>query len=521
MDLSVVTRDQVLEKLNSDDTVGAVRLARKLVVHDPNNSDGLGLLGIALESAGDFAAGADALRLALSLPSTTSIRLRNTANLAALLIASDQKLEAAEVLDVDWGWADNAELGPNERRCIALIGEIMTLLDLRPALLALHLPLVEKSQHDWPILRQAIHALSFLGRHEEALRYLEAHHPADREENEYRAVLAYLYARVRPKDAAEASAAYVRGAPSYLAPAKLKPWFTIGVINPAPRPDNLLKSPEHQHFYTNFPAQLARKLGNRYNFASILLGSGPSAVATFCKYAPKVVINNMVNAEHLLAGDSLVEAEKLEQSMGVPIINSARQNSLCTRQMNFEKFSHLANVITPRLKRYTLDVKRLSELETTIEEAFTYPIIVRTVSDHDGNGMVRVDSRSALHETLRSLPHKQIYVIQYLSTKHRGAYNRKLRAAFVDGIPTIMRADYDHDWIVQGRKKAGRREFYQDHPDLLADANDIVIRPAERLGTPLWPHWRQSGDCCHWIFSGWISMSTSKVLLFSLKQTQA
>ena len=485
MDLGFATRDQVLAKINSDDTAGAVGLAQILLSSDPNNSDVRGLLGIALEAAGDLAGGADALRHALSLPATTSIKLRNTANLTALLVASGQTKEAAELLDTTWEWSVDAELGANERQCIALIGDIMKFLDLKPALLALLLPVVEKSQHDWPILRHVVLAMSALGRHEEALRLLNAHSLTHPECNECRAVLAYLYSRIgRTKDAAAARAAYICGAPPYIAPAKSEPWFTIGVINPSPSFDNVIKPIEHQHFNANFPAQLAKKLDHRYSFASVLFGSGPSAVEKFRTYQPRVVINNIVNAEHLLTENNLFEAEELARTIGVPVINPARQNSLCTRQMNFDRFLNVTNVVTPRLKRFKLDAKHLGTLQSMIEQSFTYPLIVRTVADHDGQGIVYVKSRSALRETLLSLAHQQIYVVQYVSTKHHGEYYRKIRASFVDGLPTIMRADYDHGWIVQGRKKAGRREFYRDHPDLLADANDIVTRPLERLGAP-------------------------------------
>jgi tetratricopeptide (TPR) repeat protein len=485
MDLSIASRDQVLNKLNSDDATGAIRLARELLLDDPDNSDVLGLLGNALKAAGDFAGGADALRRALSLPATASIRLRNTANLAALLIASAQTSEAVELLDTAWEWVADAELRANERRCVALIGEIMTHLELRSALLALHLPIVEKSDHDWPILRQALLALSALDRADEALKLAAAYDLAHPDETECEAVLAYLYHRVgRNEDAEAGRTQYLSSAPPYISPAQTEQMFTIGVINPTPPYEDLIKSVSYRHFKTNFPHQLERKLGNRYRFASILKGSGPAALDELRNHYPKLVINNIAVAESLLSGDNLDEVEQLARSIGAPVINPAGHISLCTRQMNFERFSKLPQVVTPLLKRITLDLSRLDALQAMIERSFAYPLIVRTTGDNDGKGMVRVDSGSALRQTLLNLRRQQIYVIQYLSTMHYGKYYRKIRAAFVEGVPTVMRADYDHNWIVLGRLYAGRREFYQEHPDLLADANDIVTRPLERLGAP-------------------------------------
>ena len=485
MDLSIAARDQVLNKLNSDDATGAIRLARELLLSDPENSDVLGLLGNALKAAGDFAGGADALRRALSLPATASIKLRNTANLAALLIASAQQSEAVKLLDIDWEWVVNAELRANERRCVALIGEIMTHLELTPALLALHLPIVERSNHDWPILSQALLALSALGRADEALTLAAAHNRAHPDETECQAVLAYLYDRMgRTEDAEAVRTEYLSSAPPYIAPAQPKQLFTIGVINPAPPYEDLVKSVEYRHFKANFPAQLVKKLGNRYRFASALKGSGSAALDALREYSPRVVINNIAVAEYLLTGTNLPEVEEVARSIGVPVINPARHISLCTRQMNFERFSKVPHVVTPLLKRLTLDLARVDDLQAMIERSFAYPLIVRTTGDNDGKGMVRIDSGTALRETLLSLRRQQIYVIQFVDTRHYGKYYRKLRAVFVDGVPTVMRADYDHNWIVLGRLYAGRREFYQEHADLLADANDIVARPLERLGAP-------------------------------------
>jgi hypothetical protein len=358
----------------------------------------------------------------------------------------------------------------------------MTFLELKPALLALLLPVVEKSQHDWPILRQVLLTLSALGRHDEALTLLETHKPGPLAENDGQAVYAYLYSSAgRAKDAAAARDAYVFAAPPYFAPAK-QPWFTIGVINPARGSEDLIKSAQSQHFNANFPAQMLSKLGSRYSFASILFGAGPSVVDAFLKARPVVIINNIVNAESLLSGSNLFAVEQLAQSINLPIINHPRHASTCTRQMNFAKFAALKDVVTPRLKRFARDVTRLGELVPMIEQSFTYPMIVRTVSDHDAKNMVKVDSPSMLRDTLLRFSQREVYVIQYLDTKHRGEYCRKMRAAFVEGLPTIVRADYDLDWVVQGRKRESRQKFYRDHLDLLADANDIVARPSERLG---------------------------------------
>jgi glutathione synthase/RimK-type ligase-like ATP-grasp enzyme len=228
------------------------------------------------------------------------------------------------------------------------------------------------------------------------------------------------------------------------------------------------------------------RLAGRYRFASILLGAGPSAIEKFREQGPGVLINNVVNAEILLDGSTLAAVQTLAGAIEAPVVNPPDRAALCTRQMNFERFSNLPNVVMPRLKRFVLDLERLDEIATLTEQSFTYPVIVRTVADQEAKNITLVENRQSLRETLRQLQptQPQVYVIEYVGAPHKNGCYRKIRAAFVEGVPVVLRADYDPGWISRGRIYAEKREFYRQHPDMQKDADDVVTRPHIRLGAP-------------------------------------
>jgi tetratricopeptide (TPR) repeat protein len=477
------SRHDVLARLNAGDPAGAAGIAREILTGNSQNGDVQGLLALALEDAGDKEGALDALRHAVALPAAPSIALRNTTNLAAMLVGAGLKEEAAGLLRTAWPWLPEVEIGGNEHQCITLLADIMKGLDLKEELVAFLRPIVARVPHQWGVVRRTVVALSGVGRYEEALGLIETSARPPSDEPDRQALLTYLYWRTGRRKKADAAAdAYAVHAPPYATPRKSEQWFTVGVLNPLPGGATLLAGDRERHFNSNFPVQLVDKLAARYRFASILLGAGPAVVAQFREHRPNVLLNNAVNAEALRDGRTLAAAQALVEATGLPAINAPERAALCTRQMNFERFAGAPDMIVPRLKRFNVLPGRTDEMVRLAEEAFTYPLLVRTVADHDAQNLVLVADRSALRESLTGLKEPQAYLIQYVGATRLKGCHRRLRAAFVEGVPVLMRADYGRHWIVRGRKWAEHRDLYRSHPDLLADADDIVARPEARLG---------------------------------------
>jgi tetratricopeptide (TPR) repeat protein len=477
------TRHEVLARLNAGDPVGAAQIAREVLAGSPENGDVQGLLGLALEDAGDAEGALEALRRAVALPAPPSIVLRNTTNLAAMLVGAGLKEEARGLLRSAWPWLPDVEIGGNEHQCITLLADIMKGLELGEELVAFLAPIAERVPHQWGVVRRAAVALSAAGRHQEALALIEGDARPSSEEPDRQALLAYLYGQTgQPQKAEAAAIAFAYHAPPYATPRKAGQWFTVGVLNPAPGGMTLLAGEHGRHFDSNYPGPLADKLASRYRFTSILLGAGPSTVAKFREHRAHVLLNNVVNAEILRDGRTLAAAQALAEATGLPVINPPERAALCTRQMNFERFVGTPNMVVPRVKRLNVLPGRMDEVVRLAEESFSYPVIVRTVADHESRNIVLARDGPSLREALSRHTGRQVYLIQYVGApRHKSCY-RKIRAAFVEGAPVIIRADYDRDWIIKARIYEEKQAFYRDHPEILADADDIVNRPHARLG---------------------------------------
>jgi tetratricopeptide (TPR) repeat protein len=475
-------RAQALSKLNAGDLQGAIALLNGLLAKEPGNADLLGLLGVALEAAGDREAGAEKLRRALALPAEIAIRLRNAGNLAALLYDAGRHDEAAALLRQDWNCASGRPLTAQERSCVVLLSETMHPLQLHAERVRLLAPIVAANQHDWAVLRQLVMALALLGRPEEALRALESYDGADRQEAEHQALLAHLYNTLgEDQSAAAARRSYGAVAAPYLAPAQRGQKFTVGVIDYHPSYTRLIHPASQHYFGSNYPHYISRSMGDRYRFAGILLRAGPEQIRRFNRFQPRVVINNVVSAETLLSDDVLETVAALAKAIGVPVINRPELAAGFTRQMNAQRLRHIPGLIVPRVSRFNRHVERLAELIAAIEEQFAYPFIIRTPSEHNSANMTLVRGRESLRELLMRAAFPQFYVIQYAGAPRRDGYYRRIRAAFLEGKPLIMRADYSDDWIVRSRSYVPA-EIYRDRPDLLAHANAIIEDPVGVLG---------------------------------------
>lgn len=482
-DTQIARRKIALDMLNSGDPSGAAVVLREMLAVDADNADLLGLLGIALEEAGDKDAGAETLRRALVIPADASIEFRNASNLGVVLFDSGRRQEASELLRRGWRWPEGRAPQARDIACIALLARTMSALRLHEELVALLMPVAQFTQLEWPALLDLAHALATLGRTKESLRLVEESRAPEAGASDRKAMLAYLYWKEGfTESARKARNDYIASAPPYLAPARAGQKRMIGVINPVPPMNRLILSASTQHFETNYPALLLDRFPDRYRLASLFLGSGRKALEQFQSFKPSVVINNVVSAEVLMSDGNLDRVKRLLEAIGAPVINAPEAAAQCTRQMNSLRLARIPNLVVPKVSRFTRDIKRLDELVKAIEDAFDYPMIVRTTNDHNSKNMTLAHARDALREALQQHDEPQIYVIQYLGKPRRDEFYRRIRAAFVSGAPIIMRADYSRDWIVRSRNWIDW-QAYRSRPDLYADTNAIIAQAPERLGS--------------------------------------
>jgi tetratricopeptide (TPR) repeat protein len=482
IDLRAARRRAVLDALSAGYTHQAIALLEDALAEEPDNPDLLGLLGVALEESGDKEGGADALRRALAQPADISIELRNACNLAALLFDARKWQEAGELLRKGWRWPEGRAPDAKDRSCMAVLARMMHLLKLDDELVAFLLPVAHAWTLDWAALQELARGLAALGRTKESLRLVEENREGGADLTECKALLAYLYSQEGFTEGAKrAREAYVAAAPAYLAPERVGQKAVVGVLNPQPAFEHLRHPADRHHFVTNYPGLMPGRMGDRYRFASLFLGAGRAAIEQFRRFRPAVVINNVVSAEYLMGPGHLNDVKRSLAALDAPVVNPPEAAAACTRQMNSLKLAAIPGLIVPKISRFTRDIDRLDQLAIEIESAFDYPMIVRTTVDHNAANMTLVRSRQQLCDLLRQHTEPQIYVIEYLGKPRRDEFYRRIRAAFIEGTPIVMRADYSRDWIVRSRNWIDW-EVYRSRQDLFADTNAIISRPHERLG---------------------------------------
>ena len=193
------------------------------------------------------------------------------------------------------------------------------------------------------------------------------------------------------------------------------------------------------------------------------------------------MINNVINSEELRSADNLEGVKGFMDLLEAPVINPPEQAARCTRQMNAAYLADISGLTVPKVHRFQNDRSHLGNLLAEIEESTRYPLIIRSTTEQEARNMTRVDGRAKLETALRALPEGQFYCIEYIGEPRRDTHFRRIRAAFIDGTPLIVRADYAEDWIVRSRNKIPL-ELYRGRPDLLAEANAIIEAPERELG---------------------------------------
>jgi tetratricopeptide (TPR) repeat protein len=256
------------------------------------------------------------------------------------------------------------------------------------------------------------------------------------------------------------------------------------IVNRNPRVDDSFQSFEDlSRFCPNFPAQLADHLIEEFHFNYVFFGAATSPSARNRIPQPDVVINNCVNGEALLSDGSLAAVKELVESFGVPVVNHPAKVVPTVRDMAARLIADVPGVRAPKTARFFAVGKAPEDVLREIESQFDYPLITRTLLFQEGKGMSKVDSREALLGVL-SAPDRpaQFFVTQFIDSRGKREFHRKIRAAIVKDEIILARVDFDTFWNVHGRKSPKRLPFYLEHPWLLDEEKRICSDPEGELG---------------------------------------
>ncbi len=483
------THAQIADALRSGKiAIALAEIDRRLTI-DPDDAELLGLKGFALAMNNQFDAAEAFVRQAVDHAASPAQRLKHAGNLARLLARSGRRDELVRL--ADGGAVSPGLLSPDDADAAALENLCEPLLQVERFGFVADLlePLLDGAAAGWPIERLWLRAATGAGQHEKLLTRVDTPDYRWRNEAEVSALAAAAASALgRMESCRRLYESYLAARPLLVSPRLASQILSIVLISPDPEVPSLSLPAVLQHAAGNFPSQLLAERPDRYRFFSVFEGSPPRALtAEIGKHERAITLNNCVNAESLKRG-GLAAVEGHERALGLPVVNAASGAVHCTRVETAEKLRGIDNLVVPKAMRFRLEAGLLQAIRRAIAELFAFPVIIRTVGEQEGRNIHLVRSPGAADAALAELlgmGERDIYVIEYAGTEYTGGFFRRIRAAYVEGTATLMRADYDAQWMVKGRKNKRIQELYRGNQTLFGEAQRLVAEP-QRLGAAAW-----------------------------------
>ena len=480
---------KIIAALRGGDRASALADIERLLAAEPGNSEVLGLKGLALAVGGEMDEAAECARLAVLHATTPAQRIKHVGNLARLLARSDRRhdLSALPEMDLpDLHVLADSEIDPSalENICAPLL-----LVDRHDFVAMFLEPVLDRPAATWELEHLWLKAATRAQESEKILSRLDqkAYRWRDRPEAmAFACTAADALGRIADCDRHYLN--YLSAVPVHRSPSVPSQILSIVLISPSPAVESLTASGSAQHFSGNFPSQLSRYCGDRYRMFSVFAGSPPKVASdALDQHEAAITLNNCVNGEELKRGQ-LAKVEAHEKALGLPVVNDAAKAIHCTRVEAADMLRGIPNLIVPKVMRFRLESGLLESLRKGIGEVFAFPVILRSVGEQEGANVHLATNPAELGVALTALlalGSRDFYVIEYAGVKHDNGFHRRIRAAFVAGTPTLIRGDYDDQWMVRGRKFERILDHYRRDRALFDDANAIV-QQSQRIGAAAW-----------------------------------
>lgn len=463
----------------------AEQMLRKMV--DQDSPEALGLLALLEMQRGRIRKAKQLWTQALGMPSPAWIFHNNLHNLLAVLLKEGAKAEAARhaALAIP-PWPALRAPSPEERNTVPALADMLAGLGQLDSAAGLLESFVPQCPRDGVLL----HALGRLhlarGDRDAAWRTLTEAERVLQPKLSF-PLLADLCscARARRDLAAERAltAKVAAASPICILPAKASQRANVLVLNKVQFVE--ARSEPELHFHGNFPGQMARHLSDEYRFMSVF-GDEPAGWAARDRLpAPGVIINNIASAEWLQSCGNQGEIAAFADSFGVPVINHPDKIARTARDAVAALLADVPNLVVPRIGRFAKAGRPASAVADEIEAGFGYPLIARTLDLQQGLGMVKVDGRGQLLQAIDTTLPEDFFVTEFIDSRGASGLHRKVRAAAVGDQVFVMRVDWDHHWMVHGRKSDDRVAFYRNNRHLLAEEDRICADPDQVLQAPV------------------------------------
>lgn len=174
----------------------------------------------------------------------------------------------------------------------------------------------------------------------------------------------------------------------------------------------------------------------------------------------------------------LAALETVVATWPMPVLNDPARIALLSRDSAYELLRTAPGMVVPP----TIRIAREALVATPDSVAgLTYPIIVRPIASHAGQGLTKLDDAAAAAAYLAEHDDAELYVAPFVDTSGDDGLFRKYRIAFVAGRPFAVHMAISEHWVVH-YLSAGmdeRAERRDEEADFMDDFDDeFAVRHA-------------------------------------------
>lgn len=159
----------------------------------------------------------------------------------------------------------------------------------------------------------------------------------------------------------------------------------------------------------------------------------------------QLVVNGIGDADR--GFEALVAAEALRTA--APIVNPPSAVLATKRDESSRRFADVPGVIVPKIALLPHRVLSGPQAQDVLEEhGFRYPFLMRSPGHHLGQHFLKVDAADRLVESVKRLPGRELYVVEYLDARWPDGYVRKYRVMCIGGKLYPAHLAIARDWKV-------------------------------------------------------------------------
>ncbi|HUW50190.1 MAG TPA: RimK family alpha-L-glutamate ligase [Sulfuricella sp.] len=148
----------------------------------------------------------------------------------------------------------------------------------------------------------------------------------------------------------------------------------------------------------------------------------------------------------------LKQVESAIKSWPHPVLNMPDRIALMSRDGACALLKSVPGVVMPvtvRIDRQTLERVGSGDMSiSSVLEEGAFPIIVRPVDSHAGQGLLKIDDGAAIADYLQAVPNSEFYVARFVDYRGPDGLFRKYRIVLIDGRPFVCHMAISSHWMV-------------------------------------------------------------------------